>query len=100
MSVTMLAGRAASRYLALMLLRSRPTDAAIDAFIAAQAGQPFSYAEVGASAGDPPGDYVVDRNHIRLGTGAAVFDRAAAALRRWAMFEIAGVQLCWPDAAI
>lgn len=37
---------------------------------------------------------------IELGHGSAAFDRAVEAFRQWKMFDVPGVQLCWPDAAI
>jgi uncharacterized protein (UPF0548 family) len=83
-----------------MLLWRRPSEDDIRAFIAAQARLPFSYPDVGATRGDPPAGYTVDRNRVRLGSGRAVFERAAAALRRWQMFAIDGVELCWPSAPI
>ena len=83
-----------------MFLRARPSEAEIDAFIAEQARQPYSYAEVGASAHGGPDGYTVDHNRIGLGFGGEVFARAVAALRRWAMFEVDAVQLCWPSAPI
>ncbi len=83
-----------------MFLRRRPSADHIRAFIAAQARLPFSYGEVGATRGDPPAGYAVDHNRICLGTGRAVFERASAALRRWQMFAVDGVELCWPSAPI
>jgi len=80
-----------------MFLFSRPGDAAIRSFLAAQKDQPFSYADVGASRDRAPIGYSVDHNRIQLGHGAAVFERATDALRRWIMFEMPWVQLCWPN---
>jgi uncharacterized protein (UPF0548 family) len=83
-----------------MLLLHRPSREEIDRFIGAQAALPFSYPDVGASRqGRPPG-YTCDHNRVALGAGRAVFDRAVAALRRWQMFAIPGVELCWPEAPI
>jgi uncharacterized protein (UPF0548 family) len=83
-----------------MLLRHRPTAEEVRAFIAAQERTPFSYPEVGASRGDPPAGYACDHNRVELGCGQAVFDKALAALRRWQMFAVDGVELCWPTAPI
>jgi len=71
-----------------MFLLSRPSEAVIRSFLVAQKGRPFSYAELGASRDRAPVGYVVDHNRIALGQGAAVFDRAVDALRRWQMFQI------------
>lgn len=83
-----------------MLLGHRPATDEIRAFIAAQAQTPFSYPEVGASRGAPPDGYTCDHNRVELGRGQAVFDKAVAALRRWQMFAVDGVELCWPTAPI
>lgn len=71
-----------------MFSLTRPTTARIAAFLAAQEGEPFSYAEVGATRGAPPPRYTVDHNRVRLGAGAEVFDRASAALRHWRMLTL------------
>jgi uncharacterized protein (UPF0548 family) len=84
----------------LMLLFHRPSRDEVHAFIAVQAETSFSYAEVGASRGDPPAGYTLDHNRVELGRGPAVFDKALAALRRWQMFAVDGVDLCWPTAPI
>lgn len=80
-----------------MFIGRRPRDAAIRAFLDAQAAAPFSYAEVGCTRGDAPAGYAVNHHRVRLGAGAGVFERAVAALGRWRMFAIGGVALCWPD---
>ncbi len=64
-------------------------------FLAVQAELPFSYAEVGASAGTPPAGYVVDRTRIKLGEGELIFRSAIAALRRWEQFRLGWVE-AWP----
>lgn len=84
----------------MMLRWRRPSDEDIRAFIAAQAAQPFSYADVGATRGELPAGYTVARHRIRLGGGRAVFERALVALRQWRMFAVDGVALCWPDAPL
>ena len=83
-----------------MFLRRRPSDTEIRRFIAEQSQLPLSYAEVGATATEPPVGTTVDHNRVRLGSGEAVFHRAVAALRGWRMFAIGGVELCWPSAPI
>lgn len=79
---------------------ARPDAGVIGAFLAAQAAQPFTYADVGATRGSPPPGYTCDHNRAALGSGAAAFDRAVAALRRWQMFALRDIELCWPDAPI
>lgn len=84
-----------------MLTLRRPGREQIDAFLAAQAAGPFSYAPVGGTrAGAFPPGFNVDHNRIRLGAGEAAFVRAVAALRRWAMFDLEWVTICWPSAPI
>ena len=75
---------------------TKPTLPQIQRFIAWQQEMPFSYPETGASRDKLPVGYTVDHHRIRLGRGAATFARAKAALRRWAMFQLEWVQLCWP----
>lgn len=64
----------------------RPSRDTIDLFRRRQAGAPFSYAAVGATRGEPPLGYAFDHNRAHLGNGAAVFEAACAALRRWQQF--------------
>jgi uncharacterized protein (UPF0548 family) len=84
-----------------MLLVRRPTRAQIDAFLGDQSATAFSYAHVGATRSSrPPSGFNIDHNRVRIGTGEAAFTLAVAALRRWAMFDIGWVTLCWPSAPI
>jgi uncharacterized protein (UPF0548 family) len=69
-----------------MWLLKKPSNERIQAFLAGQARHPFSYAEVGASHGEPPAGYDWDHRRLALGKGSAVFESACSALRRWAMF--------------
>jgi uncharacterized protein (UPF0548 family) len=79
-----------------MFLLARPGEAAIRSFLAAQKDRPFSYTELGASRDQAPEGYSVHHNRTELGEGAAVFERATDALRRWQMFQIPWMELCWP----
>jgi uncharacterized protein (UPF0548 family) len=83
-----------------MFLLSRPADSAIRTSLARQHSEDFSYVGVGKSRGQPPADYAVIHSRIDLGQGPATFARAVEALRRWEMFRVSGVRLCWPDASI
>jgi uncharacterized protein (UPF0548 family) len=78
----------------------RPTAEQIDAFIERQADSSLSYADVGATRSEPPPGFDVDHNRIRLGAGPVAFEKAVAAIRGWAMFDIGWVTLAWPSAAI
>lgn len=70
----------------------KPPRAAVRAFLAAQAGGPFTYPDVGATATDPPPGWTVDHTRARLGSGEAVFARAKAALAGWKQFDLGWVE--------
>jgi uncharacterized protein (UPF0548 family) len=65
---------------------SKPSEQTIRAFLDRQEKAVFSYPEVGATRGAAPAGYDADHNRVELGQGAAVFEAACAALRRWEMF--------------
>ncbi len=79
---------------------TQPTEKQIEQFIASQREKPFSYPEVGASQDSPPPGYTLDHNRVQLGSGVETFERAKAAIRRWQMFQLAWLQLYWPDTPI
>ena len=83
-----------------MLFLSQPNSKTINNFIAQQENLPFSYPHVGSSRSTPPDGYVLDHRRIRLGEGEAVFEAACAAWRRWQMFNLPWVTLCWPNTPI
>ena len=83
-----------------MFTLSKPSQESIAAFISRQKQQPLAYAEVGSSRHDAPNGYTVDHNRIRLGEGAAAFERAKDAIRQWKMFDLSWLQLCWPNTPI
>ena len=83
-----------------MIQVHRPARDDVDRFRHRQADLPFSYAPVGGSRADPPGGFNVDHNRIQLGRGRDAFDHAVAAVRRWEMFNIGWVTLCWPETHI
>jgi uncharacterized protein (UPF0548 family) len=83
-----------------MLTLRRPHDDEIVRFLRRQSGGGFSYLHVGDTRSTPPEGYNVDRSRIRLGEGEAAFNRALAAVRRWEMFNIGWVTLCWPRTPI
>jgi uncharacterized protein (UPF0548 family) len=78
----------------------KPAESQIRTFIAAQQTAPFSYSQVGTTATTPPPQYVIDHNRVCLGTGRTTYDRATAAIRRWEMFSLNWVTLCWPSVPI
>lgn len=79
-----------------MFLLSKPTRQQIENFINTQGAAQFSYKEVGATGGTLPPHYTLDHNRVYLGAGRKTFERAKAAMRRWEMFNISWLQLCWP----
>lgn len=83
-----------------MLRITRPTTATIEAYLAAGAEAPFSYAEVGATRGGAAllpqsvrDAYDVDEYSARLGLGAELFERARRALLGWHSFDIPWLEL-------
>lgn len=83
-----------------MFLISKPTDAAISDFLAKAAKSTFSYAEVGATNGEPPRGFNVDHNRIVIGRGLEDFARAKDAIRSWKMFDLGWVRLVPADTPI
>ena len=79
-----------------MFLLTEPSMETITRFLASQEQEPFSYQAVGATQHQPPPDYVLDHNRIKLGTGQDVYDRAVAALTRWRQFDLGWVRIV-PD---
>ncbi|MBA3356813.1 MAG: DUF1990 domain-containing protein [Pyrinomonadaceae bacterium] len=78
-----------------MFLLRQPSPETIRRFISSQCELPF-YPEVGATAGQLPPGYNVDRNLIMLGTGKGTYERAFAALRNWKQFDLGWVKIV-PD---
>ena len=83
-----------------MLSLRKPSVDALRRFMAAQAKLPYTYEAVGATAETPPAGYVVDRTHMKLGEGEAVFRSAITALRRWEQFRLGWVEAWSPDTPI
>jgi uncharacterized protein (UPF0548 family) len=83
-----------------MFYLEKPGPDTIREFLSAQKHQQFSYTPVGASRTEAPSGYVLDHNRIQLGQGRADFDRAKDAIRQWKMFDIAWLELFWPDTPI
>jgi uncharacterized protein (UPF0548 family) len=78
----------------------KPRPEALQRLMATQTPLPFTYAEVGATAGTPPAGYTVDRTRVRLGAGEQVFRSAAEVLRRWEPLRVGWVEVWPPDAPI
>jgi len=83
-----------------MLCLSKPSRAAIDAFLLRQSESEYSYPEVGFTRQKAPHGYTVDHNRVCLGHGLDVFERAKTGIQRWKMFDMSWANLCWPDAVL
>jgi uncharacterized protein (UPF0548 family) len=83
-----------------MYFVKRPAPAKIKQVITSAKDQPFSYPAVEATTNGPVPGYVIDHNRIKLGYGAAAYEQAKVAIRRWQMFRLGWVELCWPDTPI
>ena len=70
----------------------KPSRDTVRDFLTAQSDRDFTYALVGATAGEPPAGYVVDRTRVRLGEGEEAFLAARAALSRWEHFRLGWVE--------
>jgi uncharacterized protein (UPF0548 family) len=79
---------------------SKPSEEQIRDALRRQIHEPFSYAAVGATHGEPPEGYDFDHNRIQLGTGEAVFKTACAALVQWQIFPAPWTQIQPARAAI
>lgn len=67
-----------------------PSEAALASFVTAQGATALSYPEVGATRGELPAGYTIDRRRETIGPASA-FDRACAAIDRWEMQRGAGM---------
>lgn len=83
-----------------MFLLRKPSQEQLQRFLSSQKDQPFSYPDADIAAGQSPPGYVFDHNRMKLGKGAESFRTAVAAIKRWEMFNIGWLHLCWPDAPI
>ncbi|MBT8492913.1 MAG: DUF1990 domain-containing protein [Deltaproteobacteria bacterium] len=85
----------------------KPSTRRIRTFVDRQRQLEFNYPSVGATRdldasadGRMLGDYNVDAARVTVGRGSEAFARATEAIKRWKMFELGWVQLCWPDTRI
>jgi len=71
-----------------MFLLRKPSLRAIEAFLASQRKEKFSYSEVGATRSQIPSGYKVDHNRVRVGRGTEVYLRAGELLSNWRMSDL------------
>src|SRR5436853_3447130 len=83
-----------------MCLMKNTNEHRIHEFLSYQNDQPFTYPDTDITAGESPRGYTSDHHRIKLGNGADIFNRACESIKRWEMFNIGWLQLCWPDAPI
>jgi|SRR3954469_12659220 uncharacterized protein (UPF0548 family) len=83
-----------------MFLIAKLSDRKIAQFISQLRDSQYSYRDVGATASTIPRSYNIDHNRLRLGSGAAIWERAIGAIKSWEMFRLGWVQLCWLDPPI
>ncbi|MEZ5423265.1 MAG: DUF1990 domain-containing protein [Pyrinomonadaceae bacterium] len=83
-----------------MFVFSKPSEAAIESFLAKAAKSTFSYRDVGATAGEPPQGFNVDHNRIVIGRGLEDLEKAKDAIRAWKMFDFDWVNLVHSDTPI
>lgn len=76
-----------------MFLLSAPDRRTVERFLDDREDDSFSYAEVGATAHEPPPGYNIDHNRQLLGTGRDVFGSAKQAVREWKMFDFPWIRL-------
>ncbi len=80
---------------------SRPSSPTLEALLREQSRQPFSYREVGATAGSTvPDGYRHGHQFVELGHGEDVFERASEGLQRWQAHLGAGATVHPPGAAV
>jgi uncharacterized protein (UPF0548 family) len=80
-----------------VLLWRKPSPEFVRRFLERQAALDCSYAAVGATAGEPPVGFVVDRTRVRLGSGPAAFEAARTALGRWEQYRLGWVEAWSPQ---
>jgi uncharacterized protein (UPF0548 family) len=84
----------------MILALRQPIESVLKQYVLAQAGEQFTYPEVGASAGDPPEGYDHDTVRRELGRGDDVFRAAEDAVGKWAHFETGWTRIYPPDAEV
>jgi uncharacterized protein (UPF0548 family) len=84
-----------------MFLLRRPTEDDLRRYVAERGDAPLTYPEAGASLrGVTPPGYLRNFAITRLGSGVGTFERAVAAMRRWAMYDMPWLRILWPDTPI
>lgn len=83
-----------------MFLLSKPDAELIETFLEKCRPLAFSYTQVGSTQNSPPGNFLIDHNRVRVGTGRNCFSSARQAVREWKMFDLGWVELYRQDTPI
>lgn len=83
-----------------MFFLSKPSDRIVTEFLEAQSREAFNYSPPGMTRGPAPSGFVTDSHRCRLGDGPKCYQRAAGAVKRWAMFNTGWVKVSDPSAPI
>jgi len=83
-----------------MVALRKPSERSLGLLAQEQAGLELTYDAVGATAGQPPPGFVVDRTRHRLGEGEECYRRARTALLNWRQFDLGWLEAWPPRAAI
>ena len=70
----------------------KPPYEKIQRVLGGQAGQPFTYEGVGATAGSLPAGFELDHERFKIGSGEAAFEKAKAALRQWEQYNLGWIE--------
>ena len=82
-----------------MLLFRKPQPETIHRFLAQQDQLEFSYNAIGATAGEIPGGYIIDRTRGKVGEGDTAFEAAKSALASWKQLSLGWLHV-WPEDAV
>jgi uncharacterized protein (UPF0548 family) len=75
-----------------MFTLTKPSPAAIRRFLAEQARLDFTYADIGATFGNPPAGFNVDHTRQKLGSGERTFLAATSALQKWDQLHLSWLE--------
>jgi len=84
-----------------MISLTRPSRETVARFLELQRDQPFTYPNPGATrTGEAPPGFDADHREREIGRGREAFEAACATVRRWEMFHLGWVEICWPDTPV
>ena len=83
-----------------MFLFHRPHEEQIRELLEGHRDHSFTYSNSGTIGHAVTPGYNFDHHRVRLGDGPAIFANGIEAIRRWEMFNMNWLKLCWPDVPI